>query len=279
MTAGNVDTGAIVKDWYTKSARHEWRRLQQDPYHQLEFMATMHFAEKYLPKRGLLLDAGGGPGRYTIELARRGYEVVLLDLVPEMLKIARRQIKRAGVQGKVKQVAEASIDDLSAFDDETFDAALCLGGPLNHILDPKRREKATAELVRVAKPKAPILVSVISRIGLLKGVLTVFPHEMKYAKHHWAVGDYVPGQQGEGFTAAHWFLPEELQALFERHDAEVLEMAGLEGLSSHHRKETNKLFKDPEKWEIWTQILLATCTHPAVVGSAEHFLLIGRKRS
>jgi 2-polyprenyl-3-methyl-5-hydroxy-6-metoxy-1,4-benzoquinol methylase len=42
----------------------------------------MHFLEKHLPKKGLILDAGGGPGRYTIELARSGYDVVLLDLVP-----------------------------------------------------------------------------------------------------------------------------------------------------------------------------------------------------
>jgi hypothetical protein len=38
----------------------------------------MHFLEKYLPKKGLVLDAGGGPGRYTIELAKKGYDVVLL---------------------------------------------------------------------------------------------------------------------------------------------------------------------------------------------------------
>lgn len=56
----------VVKDWYAKNARTEWRRLGRGPYHQIEFMATMHFVEEYLPKHGLVLDAGGGPGRYTI---------------------------------------------------------------------------------------------------------------------------------------------------------------------------------------------------------------------
>jgi len=32
------------------------------------------------------------------------------------------------------------------------------------------------------------------------------PARNAYAKHHWEVGDYIPGQQGEGFTPAHWFL-------------------------------------------------------------------------
>lgn len=89
----------------------------------------MHFLEKYLPKPGLLLDAGGGPGRYTIELARQHYDVVLLDLVPEMLKLATRRIKRAEVEEKVKQIAQGSVEDLSMFTDQKFDAVLCLEGP------------------------------------------------------------------------------------------------------------------------------------------------------
>jgi ubiquinone/menaquinone biosynthesis C-methylase UbiE len=268
----------MVKEWFTKTALYEWRRLQIDPYHQIEFIVTLHFLKKYLPKEGLVLDAGGGPGRYTIELAKQGYDVVLLDIVPEMLKIAKRQIKKAKVEDRVRQFVEGSVEDLSMFDDETFDAVLCLGGALGHILDVKIREKASAELVRVARKRAPIFVSVISRIGLLKSILIEFPHEMQYAKHHWEVGDYVPGLQGQGFTAAHWFLPEELCGLFEKQGTEILEMAGLESLSSHHEKETNRLYKDQEKWKIWMEIMLKTCTHPSVVGSSEHFLLVCRKR-
>ena len=37
-------------------------------------MVTMYFPEKHLPEKGLLLDAGGGPGRYTIELAKKGLQ-------------------------------------------------------------------------------------------------------------------------------------------------------------------------------------------------------------
>jgi len=266
----------IVKEWYASNARVEWRRLQQDPYHQIEFIITMHFLEKYLPRRGTILDAGGGPGRYSIELAKRGYSIVLQDLVPEMLETAKKKMRRAGVLRKVRQFIQGSIEDLSAFPDASFDAVLCLGAPLNHLLKPEQRQKAAEELVRVAKKNAPILVSVISRIGLLKTILVDFPHEMQYAKHHWEVGDYVPGLQGVGFTAAHWFLPEELRELFEKRGADVLEMAGLEGLSSHQPKETNRLYKNQEKWRMWVEILLDTCTHPSVVGNAEHFLLVAR---
>jgi len=266
----------IVKDWYAHNATTEWRRLKQDPYHQIEFIITMHFLEKYLPKRGTVLDAGGGPGRYSIELAKQGYSIVLQDLVPEMLETAKKKMRRVGVLRKVRQFSEGSVEDLSAFSDGSFDAVLCLGGPLNHLLQPERRQKAAEELVRVAKKEASIFVSVISRIGLLKTILVDFPHEMRYAKHHWNVGDYIPGYQGEGFTAAHWFTPEELRELFEKQSVDVVEMAGLEGLSSHQRKETNRLYKDQGRWKMWVEILLDTYTHPSVVGSAEHFLLVAR---
>jgi hypothetical protein len=195
-----------------------------------------------------------------------------------MLRIASRKMKLAGVLGKNTQFVQGSVEDLSIFSDETFDSVLCLGGPLNHLLKASQREKAAGELVRVAKKKAPIFVSVIGRIGLLKTILLNFPHEMRYAKHHWEVGDYIPGLHGEGFTAAHWFLPEELRELFEQRGVDVLEMAGLEGLSSHQEKETNRLFEDQERWSMWVEILLDTCTHPSVVGSAEHFLVVGKKK-
>jgi len=181
----------VVKDWFGKKAREEWRRLERNPYHQIEFIVTLHFLEKYLPKRGLILDAGGGAGRYTIQLAKQGYNVVFLDLVSEMLRMAKRKTKRAGVRERVKEFVQGSIEDLSVFPDEEFDAVLCLGGSLNHLLKVRKREKAAKELVRVAKKGAPIFVSVISRIGLLKTILTEFPHEMQYARHHWEVGDYI----------------------------------------------------------------------------------------
>lgn len=140
----------------------------------------------------MILDAGGGPGRYSIQLANRGYSVILLDLVPEMLKTARRRVTEAGVLGRINQFVQGSIEDLSIFPDKKFDAVLCLGGPLNHLLRAEQSEKAARELVRVARKGAPIFVSVISRIGLLKSMLTDFPHEMQYAEHHWEAADYIP---------------------------------------------------------------------------------------
>lgn len=58
----------------------EWHRLVKDPSHRVEYETSLRFLLKHLPSRGWLLDAGGGPGRCTIELARLGYTVARLVL-------------------------------------------------------------------------------------------------------------------------------------------------------------------------------------------------------
>jgi ubiquinone/menaquinone biosynthesis C-methylase UbiE len=98
------------------------------------------------------LDAGGGPGRYAIDLASRGYDVALLDLTPANLERGRHEIDKAGVSDRVKSINEGSSSDLSRYADGTFDAVLCTGGPLSHVYPQSERRKALFELVRVAKP-------------------------------------------------------------------------------------------------------------------------------
>jgi ubiquinone/menaquinone biosynthesis C-methylase UbiE len=271
-------TEKLVKKYYSEQGQREWKRLARDSYHKLEFDTTMHFVEKYLSKRkGLVLDAGGGPGRYTIELGKRGYEVVLLDLSSEMLEIAERQIRKSGVQAKVRQIVQGSIDDLSMFDNETFDGVICLGGPLSHIVDHVRREKAIDELARIAKQGSPILVSVIGRSAVLVTELVELPEEIELDifPRIRDTGDYYGGY---GFAPCHFYLPEELMISFEKKGIRVLEMVGLEGLASGHPKETNRLArKQPKAWKIWCETHLKTCTHPTSVGISEHFMAICKK--
>jgi len=273
----------IVREWYGATAHQQQKRLRQDAYHKLEYIVTCHILDKYLPKRGLLLDAGGGTGTYTIELARRGYNLVLLDLTPELLSIAERQVLRAGLQEHVKRIIPGTISDLSQFPNRTFDAVLCLAGPLNHILDVRKRNKAVAELARVTKRNSPVFISVISRLALMTSLLVDTPDEIQHCAHHLETGDYIPHilprSRTAGFTAAHWFLPEELTRLCERHGLRAVEVAALEGLSSHHPKEVNRIAQDKRRWATWVDILLRTCTHPSIVGSSEHFLLVAKKKT
>ena len=268
--------GDIVIDFYTKDIAHEWKRLVQDAYHRLEFETTLHYLRKYLPASGTILDAGGGPGRYTVTLARQGYQMVLMDLTPANLEFAERKIRDLRLKRKVKQLVEGSLVDMSFFPDNSFDAVICLGGPLSHILDPIDRQTAAAELVRVARPGAPIFVSVIARLALLITELVYFPHEIELP-HFSQIRDNGNYEGGYGFTACHFFLPEEIPALFKGLPITQSELIGLEGLSSNQRTALNRLARQPVRWEKWIETHYLTCSHPAVVGMSEHMLYIGQK--
>ncbi len=265
-----------VKKYYTATVRKEWNRLTRSPYFQLEFDTTIHFLEKYLPKKGRILDAGGGPGRYTVELAKRGYRMTLLDLTPANLEFARRQIRRSGLQGRVEEVVEGSITGLSRFGDETFDAVICTGGPLSHVLERRQRSRALDELIRVAKKRAPVFVSVMSRLSVMAVELILFPDEIEEPcfRNIRDSGRY-PGTSG--FTACHFFLPEEFTAAFRDKPVKILALAGLEGIGSRQTKAVNALARHPKRWRIWLQTHFQTCTHPAVVGMSEHMLIVCRR--
>jgi hypothetical protein len=88
-------------------------------------------------------------------------------------------------------------------------------------------------------------------------------------------GDYF-GERG--FTACHFFFPEELQEEFSIPGIEVLETVGLEGVSTNHRKKFNSLAKNALRYQKWLETHLFTCTHPGIVATSEHMLIICRKK-
>ena len=80
---------------YDRYADREWSRLESGAQHRLEYLVTLNVLRRHLPppqQSVHVLDAGGGPGRYTIALAERGYRVTVLDLSPRLLEIAQSRI-------------------------------------------------------------------------------------------------------------------------------------------------------------------------------------------
>lgn len=266
-----------IKKYYGESVKYERGRLAQDAYHRLEFDTTMHFLKKYLPKKGLILDAGGGPGRYTIEFAKRGYDVILLDLAPANLEFAKKQVRKAKVQNRVKDIIEGSITDLSGFADNTFDAVVCLGGPLSHVEDSKERDRAVKELIRVAKKGTPIFVSVFNRLGVLMGAPRYFPKEIAMSTHFKRFVERGDDHMWRGKYYAHMFMPEELGQLFDKKGVKILNTVGLEGIASRSIAEIDKLARNPKAWKNWLTAHYKLCTHPAVTATSEHVLVICRK--
>ena len=265
----------LIEENYTKEVRKEWTRHER---HDIEYKTTIYLLQRYLPKGGLILDAGGGPGRYTIELAKKGYKVILLDTTQANLDFAKKRIHREGVENNVLDIIKGRIEDLSMFENQKFDAVLCLGGPLSHVMDTKLRKKAVSELFRVAKNEAPILVSVISRIASICRVTIdpKFQDELAapYFKVFVTKGDYYGGY---GFTAFHGFLQEEFRRLLEKAGARKLKIFALEGFFYIRQNSTKKLEKNKKLWNIAWTTYLSLLERPDVIGVSDHFLAVFKK--
>ncbi len=266
-----------ISDFYGATVDYEWDRLVQDTYHKLEYRTTLSYLKKHLPGNGLILDAGGGPGRYTIDLAKMGYGVDLLDLTEENINFARQKIREKRVEGKVRKTMVANITDLSGIRDNNYDAVICLGGPVSHIEGEENRNKAVSELRRVAKEGAPIFIGVFGRIGALMLSVQFWPNEIGLPSFR---DFYEKGDDNlwHGKYYAHFFLPEELENMVKRNGLDLIETVGLEGIGANAKYVNIFSRKDRAGWQNFLEAHDKLAAHPASVGMSVHILAIGRKR-
>jgi len=268
---------SLVKKLYSAAPEREWNRLNQDAFHKLEFDGTVKFLKKHLPKRGLILDAGGGPGRYTIELAKMGYDVVLLDLVPENLKLAEKMIKKNKIEKRIRGIIEGTITDLSLFDDNTFDSVICLGGPLSHVHPLNDRKKAVRELRRVVKTNRKVIISVMSKWGVLLATPMGWPNEVRFNSYVTEFAKTGDDYHFAGESFCHFFTSEELIKLLKSQNLKITDISALEGLNTDN--ETTNIFEREHKkaWKNWMKIHESVSRESFAIDSSGHMIAAGRK--
>ena len=262
---------------YDSNPEFEWYRLTKTPYNQLELLVFLHHIQNHLPNRGLILDAGGGPGRYAINLCRLGYDVVLLDLSSGCIETAKAMLAQQSeeIQGRLMDYVVGNVADMSGFPDEMFDGVLCLD-PLSCFAEESEREQAISEVVRVAKSGATVALAVRGYLAVLRTIMRVASDNLMDGSLEilQATGNcHVRG------VLHHFFRAAEMRRLAERHGLETLLTAGGEGLSAGLPEATNAIAQDPEKWARWKRIVVDTSTDLAIVDVSEHVLYVGKKKS
>lgn len=103
---------------------------------------------------GHFLDVGTGPAQIPILLAQRCPDICItaIDLSEEMLKIAKRHVKDAGLTDRI--TLECVDAKALPYSDDTFDG-LISNSIVHHIHDSMR---ALQEMSRVAKPNGVVLI-------------------------------------------------------------------------------------------------------------------------
>jgi 2-polyprenyl-3-methyl-5-hydroxy-6-metoxy-1,4-benzoquinol methylase len=271
--------------FYDEHGEGEWERLEENPVARLEFENTTDYLAEYLPGTSegstsgsntvRVLDAGGGPGRYACWLAERGYTVEHTDLSNKQVSIAKEKVSERNVEKSVT-CQQADVRDLP-FGDE-FDAVCCLGGVLSHVLDPEERARAVRELRRVAKPGAPVFVSVIGRLSSIRFGLKN-GGRFGLLAHLAETGDYTQEAvekfaDGEGWAECHFFRADEFESELESGGLSVETLAGLEGPASQLQEELSGL--DDEAFADVREMVRELREDRSVVDTSEHMLAVCR---
>ncbi len=263
-----------VRGYYEARGESEWHRLANPYEGAIEQEVHRRAFEELLPASGRVLDLGGGPGRWTIWLAQRGYRVVLGDLSPRMLEIARRELAEAGVEAE--SVLELDACDLERFPDRSFDAVLALG-PFYHLVDAADRERAAGEIRRVLRPGGLLLATVMTRYAWLLGVLLESgSSRLDDVRRLLDKGVYRNPEPGR-FTEAYLYWPAEVAPFFEGLGFDTIRLLASQSILNLLQEEVAGLHeRDPEAYRALLDIAAGAAADPSILGLSGHLLYAGR---
>ena len=265
----------VVRDYYDQGVTKEWERLAK-PYRRLELVSTLQLIDEFFPPGCHVADIGGGPGRYTIALLQRGYDVSLFDLSARAVDFAKEHLEKLNLRANRVETADAR--NLAILPSQTFDAALELG-PMYHVVEEEDRRKALSELHRILKPGAPAIVGYINPLGLLRSGLTEFPN--LYADEpliRQLLGTFVQTGEQSAFTEAVFLSPTQAMAELRSCGFAVECRAGVEGCASGALEQVTALAEsDPAGYEVLTRLVAESSTHPAFRDCTEHLHVVVRK--
>ena len=155
-TTENADPAELAK--FSELA-HRWWDTESEfrPLHQINPL-RLAWIDDIVPLAGKrVLDIGCGGGILADAMARKGAEVLGIDLAGKALKVAQLHALEAQTQGV--SYREVSAEALAAEQPERFDVVTCME-MLEHVPDPSSVVRACATLV---KPGGHVFFSTINR--------------------------------------------------------------------------------------------------------------------
>lgn len=235
--------------------------------------------EALLPTDGTVwrvLDAGGGGGKFGTRFAQAGHHVTVLDISPGMLDSARARFSAKGVLDRAAFV-EGNVAALE-LPDAAFDLVFCEGDPVSYCLDAYPR--AVKELVRVAKPGAPVVLGVDNRYEAFSGYL-------KQGKPQEAFRTLHDGRTTCPYgLPVHAFTVRELERAVADAGAELLEIFGkpvmffdmLHAMTVAHGGTSEK------PWDAWAAreeilALQEKLAHEGFAVLGQHFQVMARRKA
>jgi 2-polyprenyl-6-hydroxyphenyl methylase/3-demethylubiquinone-9 3-methyltransferase len=152
----NADPAELAK--FSELA-HRWWDPQSEfrPLHEINPL-RLEWVQSQFPLNGKrVLDVGCGGGILSDSMARRGAQVVGIDLASKALRVAQLHALEASTPNV--EYREISAEDLADREPGSFDAVTCME-MLEHVPDPASVVRACSRLV---KPGGWVFISTINR--------------------------------------------------------------------------------------------------------------------
>jgi SAM-dependent methyltransferase len=264
-----------VREFYS-NAQREWDRLDV-PLCRIEFASTLAIIDSYFADGMKVADLGGGPGRYTIEMLKRGCRVALFDLAAENIELAKTKAAEADLAADEYLVGD--VRDLSALTGQRFDGILALG-PLYHLTERQERIGFLKAAKSLLNPNGVLVGAYLNAWGIARSLLTDAP--ARFARRETIdellFGATFAGARAcSGFTECHWSIPDDARAEIEEAGFLVLEEAGAEGFANGLGNEVAAIAKrDTALFERVIAFAVMTSRLPQYRRATDHLLLVGR---
>lgn len=262
-----------IAEFYNKNPELEHGRLDR---HQLEYDLTRRYLHDYLPAQGTILEVGAATGRYTVELAKRGYHVTAVDLSSALLEQCRRNLVEAGVASRVRLVV-ADARDLGEVAERQFDAVLLMG-PFYHLIEEADRKRALQEAADRLRVGGVIFSAFLSRFGVMGDFIKRIPHWIEDQTHvrSFLQNGRRPDSYPRGGFRGYFGHVSELAPLHEALGFETMIVAGVEPGISADDESYNRL--PPAQRQLWLDLLYEISTEQSTIGASRHLLYIGKKQ-
>ena len=267
-----TDDISDIANYYNSDPEKEHQRLEN---HQLEYDLTWRFFEEYLPPQGHLLEIGAATGRYTLELAKRGYRITAVDLSEVNIAFCRQLLIEAGLEEKV-QLIIGDARYLTEVPKKTFNAVLLMG-PLYHLIEESDRKIAVQEAFNRLKAGGVIFSAFISRYGIWGDVLKNIQdwiEEKTDVRAYLTVGKAPDSSPRIGFRP-YLTTVTEIAPLHESVGFKTIKVVGVEPGISADDESYNQL--EGEQRKLWLDLLYEISDEPSSIGASRHLLYIGRK--
>lgn len=261
---------SYIENYYT-NYDEEGRLLRQ--HGRVEYLTTMKYIHELLgdSKEEKLLEVGAGTGRYSIALAKEGYEVDALEYTKHNLKIMNSKIE--GIQ-KIRTHQGTALN-LSRFSDESFDLTMVLG-PMYHLYTKEDKQQALAEAIRVTKKGGHILVAYCMNEQTVFTYVFKMGHLWDCVENNMLTEDFLCiSEEKDLFELVRLEQIDELNAQFSE-EIERIKIVAADGATCYMRETIDAM--DEKTFEMWLKYHFTVCERMDLIGATAHSLDILRKR-